>query len=276
MPGKSKSLPIIYADSSFLETFGITIIEGRYPLPGDFGTTCLINEAAFKYFEWINLDNKRYDNGREGGFEVIGVVNDFHHQSLRGAIEPMCILLFKEFYPSHLSIRIASGQIRETLQFIRKTWQEILPQYPLEYGFYDSWLDAMYREDDRLGTTIGLFALLAIVISCLGVLGMAIFSTQKRTKEIGIRKVIGASVPSILVLLTRNFTGWVLLANIIAWPVAWYAMNQWLQNFVYRINISFWYFIFAGLMALIIALLTVSWQTYRAATANPVDSLRYE
>ncbi|MFX0202264.1 MAG: ABC transporter permease [Candidatus Hodarchaeota archaeon] len=276
MPGKKKSLPIIYADSSFLQTFGIKIIKGRNPMPGDFGTTCLINESAYQYFEWIDLENKRYDNGRPGGFEVIGVVNDFHFNSLRSAIEPLCILFHNEFYPTHLSIRIAAGQIGETMRFIQKTWQEILPQYPLQYEFYNSWLDAMYREDEKIGTAIGLFAALAIVISCLGILGMAIFSTQKRTKEIGIRKVVGASVADILLMLTKHFTQWVLLANIFAWPIAWYAMNQWLQNFAYRIHMGWWMFVLAGGIALVIALLTVSWQAIRAATANPVEALRYE
>jgi putative ABC transport system permease protein len=222
------------------------------------------------------LENKRYDNGRPGGFEVIGVVNDFHYSSLRSAIEPMCILLLDEVYPTHLSIRIATGHIGETMQFIQKTWQEILPQYPLQYEFYDSWLDAMYREDERIGTAIGLFATLALVISCLGILGMAIFSIQKRTKEIGIRKVVGATVTNIVAMLSKDFVKLVLLANLLAWPVGWYAMDKWLQDFAYRIGIGWWMFALAGGMALAIALLTVSTQAIKAALANPVDSLRYE
>jgi putative ABC transport system permease protein len=276
MEGKDRSLPIIMAGSDFINTFGIQVIKGREPMPGDYGTTCLINESAYKYFEWSDLKNKRYNNGRPGGFEVIGVVKDFHFSSLRSAIEPLCILFPEDVYPTHLSIRIADGQVRQTMQFIQNTWQEILPQYPLDYEFYDSWLDAKYRDDEKIGVAIGLFGTLAIVISCLGILGMAIFSTQKRTKEIGIRKVVGASIPNIFVMLTRRFTMWVLLANIFAWPLAWYVMNKWLQNFAYRIDLTFWPFLQAGLLAFIIALLTISWQVVRVAMANPVESLRYE
>ncbi len=275
-PGKKKSLSIIYADSSFLSTFGIDIVKGRYPLPGDYGTTCLFNEAAYEYFEWTDLENRRYNNGREGGFEVIGVVNDFHYESFRSPIEPMAILLMDEVYPTQISLKIAGGQVGPVLQFIRDTWQELLPQYNIHYEFYDAWLDSMYREDDRLGMTIGLFAVLAVVISCLGILGMVIFSTQRRIKEIGIRKVVGASVSQIVGLLSKEFLVLVLIANIIAWPIAWYAMNKWLQNFAYHIDLSWWIFVLSGLIALVIALLTVSFQTIKAATANPVDSLRYE
>ena len=274
MPGKDKSISIIRADSSFMKTFGFHLVQGRSPMPGDYGTACFINEAACRYFEWTDIENKRYENG--GGFDVIGVVNDFHYRSFKSAIEPMCILLMNNVYPTHLSIKIASRQVGPAMQFIQKTWHEILPQYPLQYEFYDSWLDAMYRDDERVGKAIGLFGTLAIVISCMGILGMAIFSTQKRTKEIGIRKVVGASVPGILFMLTKGFTRWVILANLFAWPIAWYAMNKWLQNFAYRIDLTIWPFILSGLLALIIALLTVSWQAIRAATANPVESLRYE
>jgi putative ABC transport system permease protein len=274
MPGKDKSIYIIQADSSFMKTFDFHLVQGRSPIPGDYGTACFINEAAYRYFEWTDLENKRYENG--GGFDVIGVVNDFHYRSLKSAIEPMCILLMKDVYPTHLSIKISAGQVGPAMQFIQKTWHEILPQYPLQYEFYDSWLDAMYRDDERVGKAIGLFGALAIVISCMGILGMAIFSTQKRTKEIGIRKVVGASVPGILFMLTKGFTQWVILANLFAWPVAWYAMNKWLQNFAYRIDLTIWPFLLSGLLALIIALLTVSWQAIRAARANPIKALRYE
>jgi len=276
MPGKDKSISIIYADSSFLNTFGITVKEGRYPLPGDYGTTCLINEAAYNYFDWTDLEDKRYNNGRAGGFEVIGVVNNFHYSSLRNTIEPLAILLQKEVYPTNISLRLAGGDIGTTMNFIRDTWNDLLPQHPLHYEFYDSWLDAMYRDDEKLGTAISLFGALAIVISCMGILGMAIFTTQRRTKEIGVRKVMGASVQDILIMITSHFIKWVLVANIFAWPVAWYAMHVWLQDFAYRIELTVWPFIFSGLVAFSVALLAVSWQVIRAATANPIESLRYE
>jgi putative ABC transport system permease protein len=276
MEGKDRSLPIILADSSFIRTFGVRVIQGRYPRTEDYGSTCLINESAYQYFEWTDLENKRYNNGRPGGFEVIGVVEDFHIHSLRTAIEPMCILFPEDIYPSHLSIKIAGGQTGQTMKYIEETWQTVLPQYPLNYEFYDAWLDAMYQEDEKIARAIGLFGILAIIISCLGILGMVIFSSQRRTKEIGIRKVVGASVLNILILLTKHFTKWVLLANIFAWPLAWFAMNRWLQNFAYRISIQWWMFILAGALAMMMALLTVSLQIIQAAMANPVKALRYE
>lgn len=281
--GKDGYVAVIYADSAFLSTFGVDIIRGRNPLPGDFNSACVINENAFEYFGWNNLENKSYTIGadplikqEEKKYNVIGVVNDFHISSMRDAIEPLSIMFQDDYHPTHLSVKMQSGQTAAALGAMQAAWNEILPQYPLEYAFYDSWLDAMYRDDEKLGTAIALFATLAIVISCMGILGMAIVSTQRRTKEIGIRKVVGASISGILMMLSKDFAKWIILANIFALPLAWYTMNHWLQNFAYRITLSWWVFVISGLAVLFIALFTVSWQAIRAATANPVDSLRYE
>jgi putative ABC transport system permease protein len=168
------------------------------------------------------------------------------------------------------------GQTAAALGALQTAWNEILPQYPLEYAFYDSWLDAMYRDDEKLGTAIALFATLAIVISCMGILGMAIVSTQRRTKEIGIRKVIGASVSGILVMLSKDFAKWIVLANIFALPLAWYAMHHWLQNFAYRIDMHWWLFALSGSIALLLALITVSFQALKTTMMNPTEALRYE
>jgi len=272
---KEQFLSIIFADLSFLETFGIKQIKGRELLPGDYGNVCMINETAYKYFGWNDLENKRFNNGRPAGYEVIGVVKDFNYSSLHYSIEPMCII-FKFQTPSNITIRIDEKAVNSTMENINKIWEEILPDYPLKYRFYDEWFDTMYRKEEKLANTVGLFALLAISISCLGILGLAIFSSESRTKEIGIRKVLGASVIGVVGMLTKDFTRWILLANIIAWPIAWYAMNKWLQNFAYRIDLTIWPFLLSALLALVIALLTVSWQAIKAATANPIESLRYE
>jgi putative ABC transport system permease protein len=274
--GKNKSISIIAADSAFLSTFNIQLIKGRQFLPGDDGKVCMINESAYKYFEWDNLENKRYNNGREGGFEVIGVVKDFHITSLHKAIEPAVILFYRNWSANCLNIRIAGGAIGQTIENIQKTWKEILPDYPLQYNFYDDWFDAMYKKEDSFAKLIGLFALLAISISCMGILGLAIFSSESRTKEIGIRKVVGAGVFELISMLNRDFVKWVIIAFVIASPIAWYTMNKWLQDFAYRTEISWWLFALSGFIALSIALLTVSWQTWKAATANPIESLKYE
>lgn len=274
--GKNKSLPIIYADSSFLQTFNIQQIKGRELLPGDMGNVCMLNEAAYKYFEWNDLENKRYNNGKEGGFEVIGVVKDFHYASMHQPIEPMCILFSDAGWHSNINLRIAKGAIGPSMDYIQKAWKKNLPDYPLKYQFYDEWFDGMYRKEEQLAKTIGLFALLAIGISCMGIFGLATFSAERRTKEIGIRKVSGAQVTELMNMLNKDFVKWVAIAFVIACPIAWYAMSQWLQDFAYRTEISWWIFAISGLTALVIALLTVSWQTWRAATKNPVEALRYE
>jgi putative ABC transport system permease protein len=160
--------------------------------------------------------------------------------------------------------------------YLQKIWKEAYPDYPLDYRFYDDWFNQMYAKDERFGNAIGMFGFLAISISCLGILGLAVFSSERRAKEIGIRKVHGASVRDLLILLNKDFTKWFIMAFAAACPIGWYAMNRWLRDFAYRTEISWWTFAAAGFVALAVALFTVSWQTWRAATANPVKALRHE
>jgi len=273
---KNISIPCLQVDTAFLKTFDIKIINGRNLEPGDLEKgVCMINEAAYKHFEWGSFKNKRINNGREGGYEIIGVVNDFHYNSLHKTIGPVCIM-FTRVNPKAINIRIAENNISAGMDYINKTWQETLSGYPLKYQFYDDWFDAMYIKEERFAKTIGLFAILAIVISCIGILGLAIFSSERRIKEIGIRKVNGAKVSEILTMLNKDFVKWVAIAFIIAVPIAYYAMSKWLENFAYKTTLSWWIFALAGLLALGIALVTVSWQSWRAATRNPVEALRYE
>jgi putative ABC transport system permease protein len=273
--GKDKSLSIIMADTSFLKTFEIKQIMGRPLLPGDMGNVCMLNEAAYKYFEWTDLKDKRYNNGKPGGYEVIGVVKNFNYASLHNPVEPLCII-FVLSVPSQLNIKIAKGNVANTMEYIQQVWKEIIPSYPLKYQFYDDWFDAMYRKEDRLAKTISMFALLAISISCLGILGLAIFSSESRSKEIGIRKVHGANIKDLMLLLNIDYIKWVVIAFVIACPVAWYIMDSWLEDFSYRTTISWWVFALSGGIALMIALLTVSYHAIKSATANPIESLRYE
>ena len=174
MEGKDKSLAIIGTDSSFLQTFNIKVVKGRGFLPGDMNKACLLNQAAVDYFEWDDITNKRYNNGREGGYEVVGVVENFHIGSFHETIEPTAILFNDNWY-SYLSLKITGGNIGTTIDFIDQTWKEILPEYPLIYKFYDDWFNTMYQKEERLGRVISFFAVLAISISCIGILGLAIF-----------------------------------------------------------------------------------------------------
>jgi putative ABC transport system permease protein len=205
------------------------------------------------------------------------VVKDFNCHSLHFPAEPAVLILNTGPWNIYfLSIKVRPENITQTLGAIEKVWKKHSDGYPFEYYFLDEAYDNLYKSEIKLNIFFRLFTLIAILISCLGLFGLASFTAERRTKEIGIRKVLGASVPSIMILLSREFTKWVLLANIIAWPAAYFAMFKWLQIFAYRVNIRIFIFALAGALALLIALLTVSFQTIKASTADPVNSLRYE
>ncbi|NBC82490.1 MAG: hypothetical protein GVY19_03820 [Bacteroidetes bacterium] len=274
--GKDGSLSILMVDTAFVHTFQLSVLHGRTPLPGEYGEVCLFNEAAFRYFEWNNLENKIFNNGREGGYRVVGVVENFHYQSMHNKIEPMAILYGSWGYEDHLNIRLASSSIAQTMDFIKEAWAEILPGYPIKYQFYDVWFDAMYEKEEKFAQSISLFAILAIIISCIGILGLSVITSANRIKEIGIRKVNGAKVREIIGMLNTDFVKWVMIANILAVPIGYFVATKWLANFAYQTGLSLWIFIMAGLIALVVAILTVSWQSWRAASRNPVEALRYE
>jgi putative ABC transport system permease protein len=266
--------PTLLVDTFFLETFDLNIIRGRDLMPEDYGNVCMINEAAWKYFQFEDLDNKRFD--KFGGLEIIGVLNDFHYSSLHNLIEPMVIVFTPDEGINFINIRFEGMNAVPVLAYIEEIWREVMPGEPLQIHFYDELFASMYREEERFAGGIGLFALLAVVISCMGILGLAIFATERRTKEIGIRKVNGAKITEVMLMLNSDFVKWVGIAFIIAVPVSWYAMDRWLQNFAYRTGLSWWVFILAGVLALGIALVTVAWQSWKAARRNPVEALRYE
>ena len=173
-------------------------------------------------------------------------------------------------------IRISPHRIPDTLAFLEKKWKEIYPQYPFEYRFLDDTIANQYRSEQAIGRIVTVFTILALFISCLGIFGLSSYTAEQRTKEIGIRKVLGASVTSIIKHISKEFIVLVIIANAIIWPLAYFALSEWLQTFAYRINIGWWIFVLTGATVLAVSLLTVSWQIIRAATANPVDSLRYE
>jgi ABC-type antimicrobial peptide transport system permease subunit len=175
-----------------------------------------------------------------------------------------------------VNVKTTGKSAPQAIAAAEKIWKQYNPEHPFEYNFMDEAFDRMYKSDQRTGKLFNIFAGIAIIISCLGLYGLATFTAEQRTKEIGVRKVLGASVGNITALLSKDFLKLVLIGNLIAWPVAWYLMHKWLENFAYQINISFWVFLLAGVLALLIALLTVSYQSIRAALSNPVKSLRSE
>lgn len=271
--GREIRCNVFMVDADYIETMGLNIVEGRsfsQEISSDIGRAFILNETAVKELE---LDSPIGETIR--GATLVGVVKDFYFRSLHHEIEPL-LLIYNPRACNIVNLRISSGNISETLAYIRGTWEELSPDHPFEYHFLDESFDRLYKAEEKFQKIFFSFSALAIFIACLGLFGLASYMAERRTKEIGIRKVLGASVSEIITLLSKEFTKWVVLANIFAWPISYFAMNKWLQNFAYRINVNLWTFLLAGSFALLIAMLTVSFQAFKAAVANPVDSLRYE
>ena len=274
---KTMMIHVVDVDNKLLKTFGIEVVQGR-AFSREFATdnnAFLINETLAKTLGWTDPVGKTIR--RNGDHPVIGVVKDFHFATLHSQIEPLIITNqpARDRFAA-LSIKVKTTDYAGTLAAIKAVWQDIAPTAPFDYWFLDEAFDQLYKSEQRFRTLFLGFSALAIAIALSGLLSLAAFATAQRTKEIGVRKVLGASAANITALLSRDFIKLVLLANLIAWPIAWLAMHRWLQNFAYRIEIGWWIFVLAGGLALLIALLTVSAQAMRAALVNPVESLHYE
>ena len=265
-----------YVDEDYLETFGMEIAEGRFfsrEFSGDIDNFVL-NETAVKAMALEDPIGKPLTLSRRKG-TVVGVVKDFHFETLGRKIGPLCLFNPGEGF-RYLFARVRPQNLDATIGLMKEAWQKFDSHYPFDYQFFDDDFDSLYRSERRIGTIVKYFAVLAVFISCLGLFGLAAFMAERRTKEIGIRRVLGASSMEIVALLSREFTRCVLVSNAIAWPVAYFVMNKWLANFAYRTGIGIGVFLGAAALALGIALLTVSFQSAKAAAANPADSLRYE
>ncbi|MFC2158209.1 ABC transporter permease [Acidobacteriota bacterium] len=277
---ESQMVAIMSADPGFLATMGIELASGRNfddLHATDDQRTYLINETAARRFGWEDPVGKTILelDGRKEPCIIVGVVKDFHFLSLRMEIEPVLI----EYNPSafgFISLRIQPANISQTLGNVEKTWGKLDPTGGFDYFFLDQSFDSQYRSEERLSTLFSYFTFFAIFIACLGLFGLAAYSVEQRTKEIGIRKVLGSSYSNIIFLLSKDFVRWVLLANIIAWPLAYFAMNTWLQDFAYRTALDYKPFLISATAALLIAFLTVSYQAIKAGLSNPVDALRNE
>lgn len=279
---KKQSMFHMYFDDDFIDDYGIDIVAGRAfikTMKTDFMGAFIINEAAAEAFGWSSPEEaigKRLRTGHGSRVNpVIGVTRNFHYRGLQSRIEP----LIMEFLPwtfSYITLSIDTAGLDKALAFARTQWDALWPGHPFEHFFLDADFDSRYRAEEQMGSLFGIFTFLGLAIACLGLLGLAAFTAQQRFKEIGVRKVLGASTASITIFISKQFLKWVVLANLIAWPVAYILMKNWLQDFAYRARLGIDIFILSGLAALVIALLTVSYQSIKAATANPVDSLRYE
>lgn len=260
----------IKCDEDFFSTLGIKLKEGRFFLPSEKGRACIVNEMFYKKAEFKNLSTATCRN-----IPIVGIAKDFNTESLHNEITPGAIF-FSDDDLTCLSLRISSKDVPETLDYINKVWKSMCPDFALNYSFYDDIIEQEYRQEQRLVGTITASSVIAIFISCLGLLSMILFVVKRRTKEIGVRKINGANVPEMMFLLCKDFIKWVFVSFIIAIPIALYFMHKWLQSFAYKTELSWWIFILAGVISLGIALLTVSMQSWWAATRNPVESLRFE
>jgi putative ABC transport system permease protein len=282
--GKDPALmPLIrysITDFDFFETFGMEFAAGRSfspGLPGD-RANYIINEKAAAYMGLKEPVGQRLKFwGQEG--RIVGVVKDYHHVSLHREILPQVFTINPRFYTGwirHIFIKVSPGGLPETLRAIRDTAGKYAPDYPFEAVFLDRGTASLYESEEKLGRIFTAFAFLAVLISCLGILGLAAYSAEQRTKEIGVRKVLGSSVPGIVGLLSKPFSLWILAANLIAWPIAYFAMHKWLRGFAYRTSFGLEVFLLAGMISLFAAAIPIVYQSVKAAVTDPVKSLRYE
>jgi len=277
--GKSVMLQCLYVDEDFIKTMDIKMKSGRTFLSGDLGNSCIMNEEALRQYDWNDFEGKRFDNGREGGYKVVGVTTDFHLESMHAKIKPACMLAAandKHNDLQNLSIRLTPGNLNLQMDELSKTWKTFIPDEPMSYSFFDEQFDAMYQKDERLGKAIGISSIIALVLTFMGILGQVFQISLNKTKEIGIRKVNGAKVSDILTSMNREFLIWVFVSLVVAIPLAWYLIQKWLEEFAYKTDIGRGTFAASGLIMLVTVILTVTLQSWKAATKNPVEALRYE
>lgn len=284
---EEKVLNNFFVDYDYITMMGFMIDTGRIyskEMGTDLDKAFVINEKAVNEFNWqgqalgkrfqnrLNLDGTAAMDG-----EIIGVLNDFNYGSLHNPIEPMVLLLTErtEFF-GNLSIRIKPGSEDQAVEWIRKTRDQFKPYFPFEYKFLDDALSDYYREEYAISKIFKVFTILTLFVAALGLLGLSSFITQQKTREIGLRKVLGSTSGQVVGMFLKDFGLWVLIANVIAFPFAWYFMDKWLVNFYYKISLSPFYFIMALLISVIVAIATVSWQSYKASRLNPAESLKYE
>jgi putative ABC transport system permease protein len=280
-PNSAINTQAMFVGNDFTKTMNIQLVDGRdfrADSPAD-SANYLINEATAKLMSELSPGMKN-PVGKEVTFwmgkgRIVGVMKDFHLQSLHEPITPL-ILCFNYLNTEYLLVKTRAGQTQQALTNLAQISKEFTPDYPFNYHFLDEEYEKLYRSEQQVNTLVNYFGMLAILISCLGLFGLAAFTAEQRTKEIGVRKVLGASITNIVGLLSKDFLKLVLIALVLASPVAWWALDKWLETFAYKTALSWWIFALAGVLAISIALLTVSFQSIKAALVNPIKSLRSE
>jgi len=277
------TLNLLCCDPEYIDVMNFEMTQGRF-FSNEFKTdtaAIIINEAALKLIGWEDPIGKKLNNwgNPRNYFNLVGVVKDFHYESMHEKVRPQAFMYLGGSYSwdeRYISVRINPGSEREVLSFLENKWNDFSMELPFSYSFFDKDYDNLYKNEQQTKDLMIAFAILAIFIASLGLLGLASFMATQKTKEIGIRKTFGATTENIVWSFSKEFTKWVMLANIIAWPIAWFVMDRWLQNFEYRVSMSWWIFVVAAIVAFTIAWLTVSYQSLKASLANPIDALRYE
>ncbi|MBT3603031.1 MAG: hypothetical protein HN521_08185 [Candidatus Latescibacteria bacterium] len=276
--GSLLQMDMLRIDADFLNVYEIPIVQGRgfsKDLASDSTQAFLLNQTAVKQLGWSNPIGKHFHWRRHRG-TVVGIVKDFHMRPLHEPIEPVALHITDPNNHNFLSVRIRAQNMPETLSFLQDQWQHFLPNRTFQFKFSDEKVAEFYILETKLSQFLGSLTLIAIFVASLGLFGLAAFTAQQRTKEIGVRKVLGASVSGIILLLSKDFVKLVAIATLIACPIAHMAMNHWLQTFAFRTTLSWHVFAISGLLTLSIALTTVGYHALKAARANPIDALRYE
>ncbi len=261
----------IDCDTAFFNVFDINLLKGRHFLGSESSNVCIISEKLVKDCGYKDPLNKKIGNKR-----IIGVIEDIYCQSMHKKLSGVMIRPVDKNHYRNLTLQISGNDIPKTITYLEENWSQFFPEYPFNYQFYDDLIGLHYQKEQKLANSISTIAGLSVFLSCLGLLGLVINMVKSKIKEIGVRKVNGAKVSEIVLMLNKNLTIWVAISLIISCPIIYYIMNRWLESFAYKTELSWWVFATSGVIALIIALLTVSWQSWRAATKNPVEALRYE
>ena len=278
-----KGIKTFSTDRYFVRTYKMEILTGRDfnpQLETDLSDAVIINEAAAKSINWTAEEAIGREFNLRGTRKVIGVIKDFHYSSLKNQLDPMAFVPNPRPFSSgssfYISVSINTADIQNAINQIRKSWNKVIPDRPFEYFFLNEDFEKQYLAEKQFGSLFMSFSVLAIMISCLGLFALASFTLKRKVKEIAIRKVLGSSIASIIKLFSWGFLKLVIIANLIAWPLAWFIMGEWVNDFAYKTEISWWLFLFAGFVAVLIAFITVAYQSLKAAVANPVDSLKDE
>ncbi len=281
-PNTTNVFAYAYVDYDFIPTFNLKLVAGQgfSREENESNNTMIVNESAMKQLGYSGPSSTINSFVKVGDkdFKIIGILKDYHHESLRKEIKPIIFFYGYKWMSDigYYSIKVNSANLDQTIAQIEKIWKQTYPEDHFQYFFLDDEFNAQYKADQAFGRVFTLFTFLAIFIAAIGLFGLAVYSAKQRTKEIGVRKVNGARDSEILIMLNRNFAKWVVLAFVIATPLSWFILTKWLENFAYQTNLSWWIFAVSGLISLTIAIITVTWQSWKAATRNPVEALRYE